>query len=113
MEWDKDGDAIPDTYFEASDGYALEARLLSAITDILKRAASGTAASVLATNNQGAGTSVQAYFKPVVQEGLEEAMWQGYMQSLWVDPWGNLREDTNGNQALDVFNSSSGNTASG
>jgi type IV pilus assembly protein PilY1 len=111
LEWDENGDAIPDTYFEASDGYAMEAKLLAAITDILKRAASGTAASVLATNNQGAGNSVQAYFKPLVQEGIEEAQWLGYMQSLWVDPWGNLREDSNGNMALDLVNSSSTNTA--
>jgi type IV pilus assembly protein PilY1 len=111
LEWDKDGDAIPDTYFEASDGYALESRLLSAITDILKRAASGTAASVLSTNNQGAGNSIQAYFKPVVQDGIEEAQWLGYMQSLWVDSWGNLREDSNGNLALDLHNSGSSTTA--
>ena len=111
LEWDKDGDAIPDTYFEASDGYALEARLLAAITDILKRAASGTAASVLSTNNQGAGNSIQAYFKPMVQEGLEEAMWLGYLQSLWVDAWGNLREDSNGDLMLEQVNGSASNIA--
>lgn len=111
LEWDKDGDAIPDTYFEASDGYAMEARLLAAITDILKRAASGTAASVLSTNNQGAGNSVQAYFKPQVQEGIEIAKWYGYMQSLWVDPWGNLREDSDGDMRLDLRNSTATNTA--
>ncbi|MGD9217158.1 MAG: PilC/PilY family type IV pilus protein, partial [Desulfobacteraceae bacterium] len=111
LEWDEDGDAIPDTYFEASDGYALESRLMSAITDILKRAASGTAASVLSTNNQGSGNSLQAYFKPMVQEDSEEAEWYGYLQSLWVDPWGNLREDSNGDKALGLQNSSEGNSA--
>jgi type IV pilus assembly protein PilY1 len=116
LEWDKDGDAIPDTYFEASDGYAMEARLLAAITDILKQAASGTAASVLSTNNQGAGNSVQAYFRPLVQKDFEEAKWYGFMQSLWVDPWGNLREestgpDTPGTYSLNLYNSSNTNTA--
>ncbi len=111
LEWDKNGDGIPDTYFEASDGYAMEARLLSAFTDILKRAASGTAASVLSTNNQGAGNSVQAYFKPLVQEGVDEAKWFGYLQSLWVDPWGNLREDSNGDMMLGLLNSTDTNTA--
>ena len=111
LEWDKDSDGIPDTYFEANDGYALQARLLQAITDILRRASSGTAASVLATNAEGAGNSVQAYFRPVVTSGLTEARWLGYLQSLWIDPWGNLREDSNANHVLDLKRSSSGNAA--
>lgn len=111
VEWDEDGDGFPDTYFEASDGYALEKQLLNAITDILKRASSGTAASVLATNNQGSGNSVQAYFKPLTTVGLDEARWLGYMQSLWVDPWGNLREDTNGDLKLGLRNTNDTNTA--
>ncbi|MCK4783590.1 MAG: hypothetical protein KAV87_07565, partial [Desulfobacteraceae bacterium] len=101
-EWDSDGDNIPDTFYEASDGYELEERLLDAITDILKRAASGTAASVLATNSEGEGNMVQAYFRPTVTSGEEEAEWLGYVQSLWVDEYGNLREDTNQNHALDI-----------
>ncbi len=111
MEWDEDGDGDPDTYFEASDGYALETQLLKAITDILRRTSSGTAASVLATNTEGAGNSVQAYFRPMVTQGLEESRWLGYLETLWVDPWGNLREDTNGNLMLDLKNTSSSNTA--
>jgi type IV pilus assembly protein PilY1 len=111
LEWDEDGDGIPDTYFEANDGYSLETELLKAITDILKRTSSGTAASVLATNTEGAGNSVQAYFRPLVTEGLEEARWLGYLETLWVDPWGNLREDTNGNLQLDLKNTSSTNAA--
>ena len=112
LEWDANADGDPDTYFEANDGYALEARLLQAITDILRQASSGTAASVLSTNSQGAGNSVQAYFRPSVVDGVEEARWLGYLQSLWVDPWGNLREDTNNNLRLDLRNSSETNTAS-
>ncbi len=111
LEWDKDGDGQPDTFFEASDGYELEARLLAAITDILKRASSGTTASVLATNNMGAGHSVQSYYRPMVTSGLAEARWLGYMQSLWVDPWGNLREDSNGNLKLDLRSSGNQNAA--
>jgi len=101
-EWDRDGDNIPDTFYEASDGYELERKLLDAITDILKRTASGTAASVLATNSEGEGNMVQAYFRPTVTSGEEEAKWLGYVQSLWVDEYGNLREDTDQDHALDV-----------
>ena len=101
-EWDKDGDGVPDTYYEASEGYQLEAKLIQAINDILKRAASGTAVSVLATSGEGEGNLVQAYFRPSVTSGVTEVQWVGYLQSLWVDPMGNLREDTNGNLSLEI-----------
>ncbi len=101
-EWDDDGNGIPDNYFEAQDGYQLEKELLAAISDILKRAASGTAVSVLATKGEGEGTVVQAYFKPSVTSGLDEIKWVGYLQSLWIDRYGNTREDTNGNKGLDL-----------
>lgn len=100
-EWDENGDGVPDTFFEANDGYALEKQLLAAITDILERAASGTSASVLATNSEGEGNMVQAYFRASVSEGLDEANWLGFMHSLWVDAHGVLHEDTNQNAELD------------
>lgn len=101
-EWDENGDNIPDTYYEADDGYKLQQEILKAITDILKRASSGTAASVLATNEEGEGNMTQAYFKPTVTSGSREVTWTGYMQSLWIDPCGNLREDSNQNNRLDL-----------
>ncbi|MEW5722959.1 MAG: PilC/PilY family type IV pilus protein [Thermodesulfobacteriota bacterium] len=93
-EWDKDGDGVPDTYYEASNGYLMEKQLMKAITDILKRASAGTAVSVLATSSEGEGTLVQAYFKPSITEGLNEITWVGYMHALWVDSMGRAREDT-------------------
>ena len=101
-EWDENEDGDPDTYYEAHDGFVLQNQLISAINDILARAASGTAASVLATNAEGEGNLVQAYFRPSKIEGTSEVKWLGYLQSLWVDPCGNLREDTNQNKRLDM-----------
>ena len=43
---------------------SLSGSCYTAINDILKRAASGTAVSVLATTGEGEGTLVQAYFRP-------------------------------------------------
>lgn len=95
LEWDADQDGDPDTYYEASDGYALEAQLMAAITDILKRASSGTAVSVLAPQRgEGEGVLIQAYFKPSVTTGVTETKWIGYLQGLWVDNLGQTREDT-------------------
>ncbi|MFZ5570978.1 MAG: PilC/PilY family type IV pilus protein [Thermodesulfobacteriota bacterium] len=101
-EWDEDGDGIPDNYYEADDGYLLQNEILRAITDILKRASSGTAASVLATNEEGEGNMTQAYFKPSVTSGGREITWTGYMHSLWIDPCGNLREDSNHDHKLSL-----------
>ena len=93
-EWDADDDDIPDTYYEASDGYKLETELLDAINDMLNKAGSGTAVSVLATSGEGEGNMVQAYFKSSVTEGIEKINWLGYLQSLWIDSVGNMRENT-------------------
>jgi len=100
LEWDQNGDAIPDTYFEASDGYKLEKELGKAITDILARAASGTAVSVISSATAGEGNLVQAYFRPLVTTGAEDVKWVGFLQSLWIDQYGNMREDSNSDQQL-------------
>ena len=97
-EWDADANGVPDTYYEASDGYQLQEQLLAAITDILKRASSGTAVSVLATSSEGEGTLTQAYFKPsittIVGTQTKDVTWAGYLHTLWVDGMGRTREDT-------------------
>jgi len=101
-EWDADSDGDPDTYYEADNGYLLEAKLIQAINDILARASSGTAVSILATAEEGEGNMVQAYFRPVVPVDLTEVNWVGYLQSLWIDSRGYLREDTDQNHGLDI-----------
>lgn len=93
-EWDEDGNNEPDTYFAAPSGQELEAKIEAAITSILRRVASGTAVSVLATSAEGEGSLFQAYFRPGVIEGTREVSWPGYLQGLWVDQYGHLREDT-------------------
>jgi type IV pilus assembly protein PilY1 len=90
---DLSGQAMPDTYFEAQDGWQLERELIAAITKILERANAGTAVSVLATSGEGEGALYQAYFKPKYTTATEEVYWTGYLQALWLDAMGNLRED--------------------
>jgi len=103
-EWDGDGDCVPDNYFEAQDGAYLKAQLIRAINDILSKSASGTAVSVLSTSNKGEGQLVQAFFKPTTTGDPGSSMetkWAGYLRGLWVDGYGNLREDSDGDLALD------------
>ncbi|HKY71066.1 MAG TPA: hypothetical protein VJL88_04045 [Nitrospira sp.] len=102
-EWDSNKDCIPDTYFSADGGEELADKVNEAIADILKRSASGTAISVLASSATGDGTIYQAFFFPEEfpepSSNLDEVRWTGYVQGLWVDSFGNLRED-NGNHKL-------------
>ncbi len=97
---------MPDTYFYVVNPLKLETQLNESFADILEKTSSGTTASVLATNSEGEGHLLQAYFKPqVTTKAGNDLTWLGFLQSLWVDPWGNLREDSNGNKQLDLFNS--------
>ncbi|THJ22285.1 MAG: hypothetical protein CAF44_006745 [Nitrospira sp. CG24D] len=102
-EWDKvvnatgapGTDGIPDTYFESSNVDDLQERLMATITAIIRKSASGTSISVLATASTGEGSIYQAYFftSDVGQAGAN-VKWTGYTHSLFVDGFGNFREDT-------------------
>ena len=101
-EWDTNNDTIPDNYFYVTNPLRLEEQLNASFAQIAARSASGTSASVLATTNEGEGTLIQAYFRPVTETQTSELRWMGYLQSLWVDSQGYIREDTNGNLKLDM-----------
>lgn len=99
-EWDKNGDGITDTYFAADQGDTLATNITSAMTDILAKVASGTAASIL-SNSEGSGANLlQAVFYPnkIFKNGTQVS-WIGEMQNMWyyVDPFianSTIREDT-------------------
>jgi type IV pilus assembly protein PilY1 len=98
-EWDKDGNNEPDTYYEATDGYDIENAVRSALSTMLKRASSGTAASVLASGEGSGANLIQAVFYPQRRFGNDVINWTGSLQNLWyyVDPFfanSNIREDT-------------------
>lgn len=98
-KWDSNGDGIPDTYYEADDGYQLEEAMRNALSTMLKRASSGTAASVLASGEGSGANLVQAVFYPRRKFGNDIIGWTGALQNLWyyVDPnfkYSSLREDT-------------------
>ncbi len=111
IEWDKfnnvDGttgstvpgcnaDCIPDTYFESSNVDDLQERLLAALTSILRKSASGSSVSVLASSLTGDGALYQAYFYVSdVGTGGADVKWLGFTEGLFIDRYGNLREDTN------------------
>ena len=93
-EWDANGDGLPDTYFYAQNPLQLEGKLAAAFAAILNQTSSGTAASVLSSSTTGEGAIYQSYFYPTQFEAEREIKYAGYVQSLFVDTYGNLREDT-------------------
>lgn len=107
-EWDKDGNCVPDTYFEGDDGAALEAGIITVMANILAKVASGTAASIL-SNSEGSGANLlQAVFYPnKIFENATEASWIGEMQNMWyyLDPFianSTVREDTDTDRTLNL-----------
>ena len=93
-EWDANGDGLPDTYFYAQNPLQLEGKLAAAFAAILNQTSSGTAASVLSSSTTGEGAIYQSYFYPTQFEAEREIRYAGYVQSLFVDTYGNFREDT-------------------
>jgi len=89
-EWDSKVSGIPDTYYEATGGSDLGAKLGEVFNDILKRVSSGTAASIL-NNSEGSGASLlQAVFYPEKSfDTGSKATWTGELQNLWfyLDPF--------------------------
>lgn len=108
-EWDQNGDGEPDTFYEAMEGYALEQSLRDATSGMLKRAASGTAASVLASGEGQGANLIQAVFYPRRRIGNDVIGWVGSLQNLWyyLDPFfaaPSLREDTTQDYVLNLTN---------
>jgi type IV pilus assembly protein PilY1 len=76
-----------------------------AMIGIASASASGTAVSVLSTTGEGEGAIYQAHFYPeLLEKNGESRKWIGYLHSLFVDKYGNLREDTDSDDALDLVN---------
>ncbi len=98
-EWDNNSDDEPDNFYEAIEGAELEQSIENAFLSILKRASSGTAASVLASGEGQGANLLQAVFYPRRRFGNDIISWTGSLQNLWyyVDPFfanSSIREDT-------------------
>jgi len=87
--------------YYADNPEELEEALSKIFLDILKRASSGTAVSVLSTSTRGGGCLAQAYFLPsYTSENNEDLSWKGELKGFWIDAFGQIREDTTSDQKL-------------
>jgi len=101
-------------FYDADDSN-LEQAITNALEDILKRAASGTAASVLASGEGSGANLIQAVFYPKRKfdnpsTGVyDEIGWTGNLTNLWyyVDPLfarSSIRNDRNSHNTLNLGN---------
>ena len=91
------------TLYEAENPSDLEEKLRVAFYTIRGGAASGTAAAVVSASHRGEGALYQAMFYETYEDiHGTEIKWMGKLHSLFVDEFGNMREDSNGNHILDM-----------
>ena len=95
-----DGQDLPITYYEGNDGYALEQNIKNAINDIVKRAASSTAVSVLSSSEGSGANLIQSLFYPKRSFATSnDITWTSDLMNYWyyLDPYlknAQIREDT-------------------
>ena len=94
-------------YQRAEDPAQLKEALRQAFLQISGRAASGTAASVLASGEGSGANLIQAIFYPSRQFGTTQIAWTGSLQNYWyyIDPLLNnstIREDSGSTGTLDL-----------
>ena len=107
--WDRNGNGVPDNYFEATDGEELEKAVQNAFLGILKRASSGTAATVMASGEGSGANLAQAMYYPSRSIGGENIAWTSEIRNLWyyVDPFftkSSIYEETSPDSILDLAN---------
>ncbi|MBW1609480.1 MAG: hypothetical protein JRJ74_15470, partial [Deltaproteobacteria bacterium] len=89
--------------YDASDPSQLEGALRDAFEAIRAGAAAGSAASVISASRGGEGAVYQAIFWPTVELSSGDSVdWIGEVHALFVDQYGNLYEDTNGDRTMDA-----------
>lgn len=100
-EWDANNDDVPDNFFASEDGYQFETAIRQAITSMIEKAQSASALAITSGTGNGEGTVYQAFFQPkMTLSSGQETWWTGYIRSLFLDKYGNLREDSDENGYL-------------
>jgi type IV pilus assembly protein PilY1 len=105
-EWEGD-DGNPKTYFQPVNVSELPARLDAVFREISRSVSTSTASSASIDTIMGGGVSVQTVYYPVYtnpDRPAEQLRWVGTVYGLFLDKWGNLREDNDHDGVLDMVN---------
>ena len=106
-----DGSLVDRPPFLSATPEQLRDDLINAFADIAPPIASGGGVAVIASSTDSAGAIVQASYSPTTTETdtsvspaiTEQINWTGELQSFFIDEFGFLREDANGNAILEDF----------
>ncbi|MDR3090318.1 MAG: hypothetical protein LBU39_10955 [Desulfobulbaceae bacterium] len=86
----------------ANDPDQLASQLQEIFQQISKEASSGTAAAINTNSHSSEGGVFQSMFYPLIRDAAARSIyWAGDVSGLFMDKYGRLREDTNGNHMLD------------
>ncbi len=99
-EWDTNQDGLPDTYYEAGDVSLLGETLIQAAVDILSGNASSSSVAISSQSFQDEATIFQAFYQTSPAPEGPSIDWRGFLHALWIDAFGNIREDTDADLAL-------------
>ncbi|MDR1079944.1 MAG: hypothetical protein LBQ79_03025 [Deltaproteobacteria bacterium] len=105
-EWEGD-DGSPKTYFQPLNVSELPERLDSVFREIARSISTSTASAASIDTIMGGGVSVQSIYYPVYtnpEKPNQQVRWVGSVYGLFLDKWGNLREDNDHNGILDTVN---------
>jgi type IV pilus assembly protein PilY1 len=94
-EWEGP-DGAPRNYFKATNISELPSKLEAAFNDIARSVSTGTATSASVNSVLGAGVSIQTAFYPMYvspKDPTKIVNWVGTVYALFVDRFGNLRQD--------------------
>ncbi len=95
--------------YYATNTATLNAALGSIFQNIMARTSSASNAAVVSNNNAGEGALYQALYNPELTRnnattGVSSTVsWTGLLHAVFVDSYGYLREDSNGNHQLDNY----------
>ncbi|MDR1041923.1 MAG: hypothetical protein LBR80_17510 [Deltaproteobacteria bacterium] len=104
-------DGNPRTYFQPVNVSELPARLDAVFREIARSITTSTATSASIDTIMGGGVSVQTIYYPVYNnpsQPSQQLRWVGSVYGLFLDKWGNLREDNDHNGVLDMVNGEGG-----
>jgi type IV pilus assembly protein PilY1 len=104
----------PRNFFQATNIAELPLQLETAFRDIARSISTGTATSSSVDTILGGGVSVQTVYYPLYQNpensNQPPISWVGSVYGLFVDKYGNFREDSDRDGMLTVANGQSGGT---
>jgi type IV pilus assembly protein PilY1 len=100
-EWQGD-DGQPKGYTVVRRPDTLQQRLEAVLNELINKASTSTSAALESSRLAGEGLMLQTLYNPEITKRNKTVTWVGTLNGLFIDSNGNIREDSNGNNALDA-----------